>query len=74
MFPNNKRTEQNHLEVTNHSSHENEFDTYTVNAGDTLIAIATLHGTSMDAIKNENGLTSTHIHAGQVLKIPDNLE
>ena len=44
--------------------------TYRVQKGDTLIGIATRFGTSVTAIRSLNGLTSTVIHVGQVLRIP----
>ncbi len=44
--------------------------TYTVKAGDSLWLIAQRFGTTVDAIKQLNGLTSNLINVGQVLKIP----
>jgi len=45
--------------------------THTVTANDTLIRIATVHGTSVEALEKENGITSySIIQVGQVLKIP----
>ena len=44
--------------------------TYTVKSGDTLIGIATTYGTTVQAIKNLNGLTSNDLRIGQKLKIP----
>jgi LysM repeat protein len=45
--------------------------TYTVRAGDTLVAIATRHGVTVQAIQQLNNLTSPdQIYTGQVLKIP----
>ncbi|MDE5678944.1 MAG: LysM peptidoglycan-binding domain-containing protein [Lachnospiraceae bacterium] len=43
---------------------------YTVRAGDSLWLIANKYGTTVDAIKRLNGLTSDLINIGQVLKIP----
>jgi peptidoglycan endopeptidase LytF len=45
--------------------------TYTVQAGDTLSRIAALYKTDVEAIENENGITSySMIRVGQVLRIP----
>lgn len=43
---------------------------YRVRYGDTLSGIAFRYGTSVNAIKNANGLSSSFIYAGQVLRIP----
>lgn len=44
---------------------------HTVVAGDTLTRIASIHGTTVEAIEKENGVTSlSMIRVGQVLKIP----
>ncbi|OLO42327.1 hypothetical protein BTR23_03645 [Alkalihalophilus pseudofirmus] len=47
-----------------------EVQTYTVVSGDSLWRIATQFGTTVDAIKEANGLTSDVIHVGQELRIP----
>jgi LysM repeat protein len=44
--------------------------TYTVKKGDTLLAIAKRFGTTAAKIKAINGLSSSTLHVGQVLKIP----
>jgi LysM repeat protein len=44
--------------------------TYTVKSGDTLGKIAKHHGTTVKAIENANGLSTTKIKVGQKLKIP----
>ncbi len=44
--------------------------TYTVRTGDSLYTIARAFNTSVEAIKNANGLTSDAISIGQVLRIP----
>jgi carbonic anhydrase len=43
---------------------------YTVAPGNNLFRIALTHGTTVEAIQQENGLTSTRIHVGQTLTIP----
>lgn len=43
---------------------------YTVRSGDTLWLLANRYGTTVDAIKRLNGLTSDHLSIGQVLRIP----
>lgn len=43
---------------------------YTVQPGDTLYGISRRHGTSVNAIKSANGLSSDLIRIGQVLAIP----
>jgi len=44
--------------------------TYIVQSGDTLNSIAARFGTTAQAIREANGLTSDLIHPGQVLIIP----
>lgn len=43
---------------------------YTVRSGDTLWLLANRYGTTVDAIKQANGLTSDNLSIGQVLRIP----
>ena len=43
---------------------------YTVKSGDSLWLIAQRFGTTVDAIKQLNGITSNLLNVGQVLKIP----
>lgn len=44
--------------------------TYTVQRGDTLYSIARRHGTTVEAIRQANGLSSNLIFVGQTLVIP----
>ncbi len=43
---------------------------YVVEAGDTLFSIARSHGTTVAALMSANGLTSSIIHVGDILRIP----
>lgn len=43
---------------------------HTVKSGESLYRISVKYGTTVEAIKNANGLTSDKIHPGQKLKIP----
>ena len=43
---------------------------YTVKSGDSLYAISKKHGTTVNAIKRENGLTGDRIYPGQIFRIP----
>ncbi|MBD5550179.1 MAG: LysM peptidoglycan-binding domain-containing protein [Lachnospiraceae bacterium] len=45
---------------------------YTVRSGDTLWLLAKRYGTTVDAIKRLNGLSSDMLSIGQVLRIPGN--
>lgn len=45
---------------------------YTVRSGDTLWLLAQRYGTTVDAIKNLNQLSSNILNIGQVLRIPSN--
>ena len=45
-------------------------DTYTVQKGDSLYAIAAKYNTTVNALKEVNNLTSNILSVGQVLKIP----
>ena len=44
--------------------------TYTVKSGDSLWKIASTYGTSVNALKQANGLTSDLLSIGQILVIP----
>ena len=52
------------------SSNTPSYISYTVKAGDSLYKIANLYGTTVDAIKSLNKLTSNNLSIGQILKIP----
>jgi membrane-bound lytic murein transglycosylase D len=43
---------------------------YRVRQGDALLTIARSHGTTVDAIRNENAIQGDRIRAGQTLRIP----
>lgn len=49
---------------------QSEFETYTVKSGDYLSKIASKYGTTVDYIKELNGLKSTNLQIGQKLKVP----
>lgn len=49
---------------------QNPYVEYTVRSGDTLWDLARKYGTTVDAIKQANGLTSNLLQIGQVLRIP----
>ena len=52
------------------SSQVSPYFEYTVRSGDTLWLLSRRYGTTVDAIKALNGLTSNTLNIGQVLKIP----
>lgn len=56
------------LKVPSSASNDN---TYVVKSGDTLYAIANKYGTTVDAIKSLNNLSSDILSINQVLKIPN---
>lgn len=47
-----------------------QYFNYTVRAGDTLWLLANRFGTTVDAIRQLNGLTGNNLQIGQILKIP----
>ena len=48
---------------------EKYFDTYTINKGDSLYAIAKKFNTTVDSIKKKNNLVSNNLQIGQKLVI-----
>ncbi|MCM1121718.1 MAG: LysM peptidoglycan-binding domain-containing protein [Eubacterium sp.] len=52
-------------------SQSEQYFQYTVRSGDTLWLLANRFGTTVDAIKKLNGLTSNSLRVGQVLRIPE---
>lgn len=52
------------------SGQSSQYVDYTVRSGDTLWLLANRYGTTVDAIKKLNGLTSNALQIGQVLRIP----
>lgn len=52
-------------------SQTSQYFLYTVRPGDTLWLLANRFGTTVDDIKNLNGLTSDMLRVGQVLRIPE---
>ncbi|MCH5249216.1 MAG: LysM peptidoglycan-binding domain-containing protein [Lachnospiraceae bacterium] len=59
------------LRIPTSASTSPSYFEYTVRSGDTLWILAQRYGTTVDAIKSLNGLTSNLIYIGQVLLIPD---
>ena len=52
------------------SEQSSDYFNYTVRSGDTLWLLANRFGTTVDAIKRLNGLTSDNLQIGQALRIP----
>lgn len=52
------------------SSDTGPYIEYTVRVGDTLWQISRRYGTTVDAIREMNGLSSDLLHIGQVLRVP----
>ena len=55
---------------TGTSPEPDDFQYYTVKAGDSLGRIAIAHGITMRKLKELNGLTSDVLYVGQILKVP----
>lgn len=58
------------LKIPAGSSSSPSYFEYTVRSGDTLWLLAQRFGTTVDAIRNLNGLTGSALRIGQVLRIP----
>ncbi|MDO4680116.1 MAG: LysM peptidoglycan-binding domain-containing protein, partial [Aerococcus sp.] len=75
--PGNSSSSQNHATNNNsssnsHASSNTNKKSYTVKAGDGLWTVAQALGTTIDAVKQANGLSSNLIFPGQVLYAPGN--
>ncbi len=58
------------LKVPREGSEEESYTTYIVKGGDSLYSIASKYGTTVETIKEVNGLSSNLLSIGQILKIP----
>jgi hypothetical protein len=58
---------ERYVDQIRHAPVEN---TYMVMRGDTLYRIAKRHNTTIEAVKNRNGLRSSRIYPGQILQVP----
>ena len=67
---NNNLTIGQVLKVT--AENTNDVNTYTVQKGDSLYAIAQKYNTTVDELKKINNLTSNNLSIGQILKVPGN--
>lgn len=59
------------LQIPAAKSPDESYFEYTVRSGDTLWLLAQRYGTTVDAIKNLNGLSSDLLNIGQILRIPN---
>ncbi len=59
------------LRIPASNSADESYFEYTVRPGDTLWLLAQRYGTTVNAIKNLNGLSSDILNIGQVLRIPN---
>jgi membrane-bound lytic murein transglycosylase D len=65
------QSKQGQLSTDSVSSKQSGSSTYKVKSGDSLFSIAQKYpGVSAEDLKKENGLTSTSIKPGQILRIP----
>ncbi|MCM1538136.1 MAG: LysM peptidoglycan-binding domain-containing protein [bacterium] len=58
------------LRIPSSASTDGSYFEYVVRSGDTLWQLAQRYGTTVDAIRNLNGLSGTNLSIGQILKIP----
>jgi murein DD-endopeptidase MepM/ murein hydrolase activator NlpD len=69
-FPAGPAPAEHEFDVTDASPTESPNLRVTVQSGDTLFAIATTHGLSVETLKQANGLSGTQIRVGQQLVLP----
>ena len=58
------------MKVPREGNEEESYTTYIVKGGDSLYSIAMKYNTTVETIKQANGLSSNLLSIGQILKIP----